>query len=165
MSVQLEIIVEGINHTYFQQNFSQLKTSQVMWSNAHPPIKVAMTIVRLIWKTGYNQAWDNEWIFIFNGLDFQLGTANWIAVTQRWPSIFLLWFVPMIGQGTGILGVIRQKAMSPIKWKHQGRVYPRKLLFCYWYGRIFLLSNYYCFREAMRKGNTQIWDLGTTGLL
>lgn len=65
----------------------------MMWSNAHPPIRVAMTMVSLISKTGYNQAGDNEWIFIFNGLGFQLGTANWIAVTQRWP-VFLLWLVP-----------------------------------------------------------------------
>lgn len=56
--------------------FSVKDTLQIMWSNAHPPISVAMTMVSRISKTGYNQAGDNEWIFIFNGLGFQLGTAN-----------------------------------------------------------------------------------------
>jgi len=50
MSVQLGIITQGINHT-FTTKFSTVRdTLQIMWSNVHPPIYVAMAILSLVWK-------------------------------------------------------------------------------------------------------------------
>lgn len=45
------------------------------WSNAHPPIYVAMALLILALKERYNQNLNNKWILTFNGVGFQPGTA------------------------------------------------------------------------------------------
>lgn len=82
MSVQLEIIVGGINHI-FPTKFSSAKaTMQMMWCNAHPPIYVAMALLILALKERYNQNLNNKLILTFNGVGFQPGTA----IQWQWHS-------------------------------------------------------------------------------